>query len=92
MNTGARTYDAASTLRKWGADPLLADELLKDSYGEFAEKTAVMALSQRYEHGIIITPVKNRTLTRSMMSQAADSLLEIQSIVDDGEGPFTECG
>ena len=80
VRTGARTYDAASTLRKWGADPLLADELLKDSYGEFAEKTAVMALSQRYEHGIIITPVKNRTLTRSMMSQAADSLLEIQGV------------
>ena len=46
VRTGARTYDAASTLRKWGADPLLADELLKDSYGEFAEKTAVMNINR----------------------------------------------
>lgn len=80
VRTGARTFDAASQLRRFGADPLEVDEYLKDSYEEFSEKTRVMAMSQNYSHGIIITPVKDIVLTRSKMSQVADSLLEIQGV------------
>lgn len=80
VRTGARTYDAASALRKMGADPQKVNEYLKDSYREFALKSAVMAMSKTYPHHVIITPVKGYTLSRSMISQCANSLLQIQNI------------
>ncbi len=92
VRTGARTFDAASTLRKYGADPLQVDDYLKDTYAEFESKTSIMKSSKMIDHDIIITPVKDRTMSRSMMSQIADDLLQIQDveasfvIANDGEG------
>lgn len=80
VRTGTRTYEAASTLRRWGADPLIVDEYLKDSYDQFALKTAVLNQSERLHHGILLSTVTDRSLTRSMMSQVADSLLDIQDV------------
>lgn len=78
--TGVRTYDAASALRRMGADPMKANEYLKDSYEEFAEQTQIMAMSEMYDHNAVIVPVKDMTISRATMSRAADSLLQIQNI------------
>lgn len=78
--TGSRTYDAASYLRQYGADPMLADEFLKDTYDEFALKASIMAQGHQYKNGIMIAPVKSAIVTRSLMSQTADSMLEIQDV------------
>jgi c-di-AMP phosphodiesterase-like protein len=78
--TGSRTYDAASALRELGADPQTAYAYLKDSYDEFALKTAVATHSERYDHGVVIASVTDRTLSRSLMSQVADSLLNIEGV------------
>lgn len=78
--TGSRTYDAASALRKMGADIQMANEFLKDSYTEFEIKSAVTAQSEKYDHGVVIAPVKDRVITRSLMSQVADNLLNIQDV------------
>ena len=78
--TGARTYDAASTLRKLGADTQKANEFLKDTYEEFEIKSLVTSRSEKYDHGVVIAPVKDRVITRSLMSQVADSLLNIQDV------------
>ena len=80
VRTGSRTFDAASNLRRLGADPQEVDEFLKDTYEEFAIKAAVTAVSERYEHGVIITPYKGRSLSRTLLSQTADDLLEIQDV------------
>ena len=80
VRTGARTYDAASTLRRMGADPQKVNEYLKDSYSEFALKSSIMAMSKNYPHQVIVTPVKGKAITRSLMSQCADSLLQIQNV------------
>ena len=80
VRTGARTYDAASALRKMGADPQTAYEYLKDTFSEFSLKSAVISASEKYANGIIISAVKDRQLTRSLMSQVADSLLGIQGV------------
>ncbi len=80
VRTGTRTFDAASSLRRSGADPLKVDEYLKDSYDQFEQKTNAMAMSQIYENGIVITPVKGMTMSRAMMSQTADALLQIQDV------------
>ncbi|MGP1376114.1 MAG: DHH family phosphoesterase [Bulleidia sp.] len=78
--TGARTFDAASLLRQDGADPRQVDSYLKDSYDEFFMKSKAIAMSRRYEHGIVVCPVKGMTLTRSMMSQVADAILGIADV------------
>ena len=79
--TGSRTFEAAAELKKYGADPIEADELLKDTYAEFEEKTNILKYSIRKENGIIITPYKGkRILTRAMLSQIADMLLNVAGI------------
>lgn len=78
--TGVRTYDAASALRKFGADPQVAYDYLKDTYDEFVLKSAIMNASERYPDGIVIAAVENEKITRSIMSQVADSLLSIQDV------------
>ncbi len=78
--TGARTYEAAAQLRQAGADPQLVDDWLKDSYEEFSIKARAISMSQRYAHNIVLCPVKDMVLSRSMMSQVADSIMEIQNV------------
>lgn len=80
VRTGARTYEAASALRKFGADPQLANEYLKDTYEEFSLKSNVVASAERYPKGVVVAVSDAKALTRSLMSQSADSLLEIQGV------------
>ena len=80
VRTGARTYEAASSLRKMGANPQDANRYLKDTFQEFAMKSLALSNSERYSHGIIIAPVEEEGMTRSLMSQVADNLLNIQSV------------
>ena len=79
VRCGARTYEAASSLRQMGADPQVADNYLKDTFDEFALKSLALSKSERYSNGVIIAPVEN-VMTRSLMSQVADSLLGIQGV------------
>ena len=80
VRTGARTYDAASVLRQMGADPLKANDYLKDTYDEISLKSKVISAAERHEHGVVISAVKDRKLTRSLMSQIADRLLGVQGV------------
>ena len=78
--TGVRTYDAASALRKLGADPQVAYDYLKDTYDEFVLKSAIMNASERYPDGIVIAAVEHDKINRSIMRQVGDSLLSIQDV------------
>lgn len=80
VRTGSRTYDAASALKELGADSSKAYGWLKDSFDDFALKAQVAVNSERYENGIVIATVKDRVLSRSMMSQVADTLLGVQDV------------
>ena len=80
VRTGARTYDAASALKDLGADSNKAYGWLKDSFEDFALKAQVAVNSERYPNGIVIAIVKDHILSRSMMSQVADSLLSVQGV------------
>ena len=77
--TGSRTYDAASSLRKLGANPLLVDEYLKDTYEEMRIKNLIVANSYQFKKGIAISS-NDILITRSLMSQAADKLMTIQDM------------
>ncbi|MBR2825452.1 MAG: DHH family phosphoesterase [Solobacterium sp.] len=78
--TGVRTFDAASALRRMGADPLVVDEFLKDTYSEFEEKNKILSMAKNYPNQVVVVPVQDMRLTRTMMSQVADSLLQISGV------------
>ena len=80
VRTGARTYEAAAALRKMGADPMEVDEYLKDTYEDLKLKASCMACAKRYDNGILTVPYKQGTLTRSIMSQVADRMLDVLGV------------
>ncbi len=80
VRTGSRTYDAASVLRKYGADPQVAYDWLRDTFDEFTLKSMAMAAAQRFDNGVVIAPIKDKNITRSLMSQVADTLMGIQGV------------
>ncbi len=80
VRTGARTFDALSAIRKWGADPLIVDEYLKDNYLDFEIKNNVLKYCQRLDHGIVVAAVEDQKLSRSMMSQVADMILSVKEV------------
>lgn len=80
VRTGARTFEAAAALRKMGADPMQVDDYLKDTYDELTLKASCMSKAKRHDHAILTIPYKDGVLTRSLMSQVADQMLEIQGI------------
>jgi len=79
--TGSRTFEAASQLKKLGADPSEADELLKDNYNEFELKTSILNYCEKLDNGIIIAPYSgDKILSRAIMSQIANEILSIQDV------------
>ena len=79
VRTGVRTYEAASTLRRYGANPQNVDEYLKDSYQEFSKKATMIARSKRVRDNVIVVPYED-VASRTLISQVADSLMEIQGV------------
>ena len=79
VRTGVRTYEAASTLHRYGANPQNVDEYLKDSYQEFSKKATMIARSKRVRDNVIVVPYED-VASRTLISQVADSLMEIQGV------------
>jgi len=79
--SGSRTFEAAATLRKMGADPIIADDMLKDSYHEFELITNILSYSRSVEGEFIVTPIDDSNIyDRATLSKAADYLLSIQDV------------
>ncbi len=79
VRTGIRTFEAASMIRSWGADPIESEEYLKDTYEEFELKSSIMSQCEKYSKGVVIAPVK-KIISRSLMSQVADGLLQVKDV------------
>ena len=81
VRTGTRTFEAAAMIRRWGADPQEADNLLKDEYSEFETKTKALKFCEKRDNGIVISAVTdNEILSRAMLSQVADTILMIKGV------------
>lgn len=78
--TGSRTFEVASMLKQYGADPLKADEFLKDDYQTFELKAKLFNNILIDDHHQAITSLQNGTVSRSVMSQVADSMLAIKGV------------
>lgn len=78
--SNSRTFEAAAELRKYGADLLMVEDMLRDEYENFALKNQVLNTCQRFEDQYVIAPFKDQELPRPLMSQVADEIISIRDI------------
>jgi c-di-AMP phosphodiesterase-like protein len=81
FQTGVRTFEAASYLRKMGADTTLTKQLFQDDMVTFLTRAEVVKAAQMFKNNIAISTIpvdaKNPAL---VAAQAADELLNIKGI------------
>lgn len=81
FNTGVRTFDAASFLRRNGADPQKVREMFKDGLEESIVKSTIINNANEVAEGVLLsvnnTPTAN---VKKLISQGADELINIRGI------------
>ena len=81
MRTGSRTFEAAAVLKKLGADPVGAENILSERVEQFEEKTAISKYAQLYRGKYMIAAVTEAMYpSRPLMAQVADQLLTIRGV------------
>ena len=78
--TGSRTFEAASLLKKYGADTYEADDLLKDDYTDFQMKAKILKNTERINGFAIAALYDGSVAPRAILSQVADSMLSIKDV------------
>lgn len=81
FKTGVRTFDAASYLRRHGADPTLVFKLFQEDIGEFQNKAEVVTRMQILPGHIALSYYDKKCENpRLTAAHAANSLLEIKGV------------
>lgn len=81
MRTGSRTFEAASFLRRNGADPALIQKMLKEDLEEYIKKAEIIRNAETYLDYIAIAvadPAK--PVPQLLIAQSADTLLNMTGI------------
>ena len=78
--TGSRTFEVASMLKQFGAEPIKADAFLKDDARTFELKAKLLNNVEINEHHLAITILRDEVVSRSIMSQTADMMLGIREV------------
>ncbi len=80
--TGARTFEAAAVLRKYGADTYKVKNILRDSLKEIQIKSQLLMLAEviKKRYSIVVVP-DDIDSDRTLLAQVADNLLEIDNTV-----------
>ncbi|MGG1518996.1 DHH family phosphoesterase [Paenibacillus oryzisoli] len=82
LRTGARTFEAASYLRRNGADSALIQRLMKEDLDSYIERAEVMKHTETlYEHIALAVAESSRTYSQLMIAQVADTLLNMTNIM-----------
>jgi c-di-AMP phosphodiesterase-like protein len=81
VRTGARTFEAASFLRRNGADAAMIQRLLKEDLEEYLKKAAMIKHARiLYDHIAIAASEPGEKYTPLLVAQAADTLLSMTGI------------
>jgi len=82
MRTGARTFEAASFLRRHGADSAEIQRMLKEDLDEFVRKAEIIRHAEiEYGHAAIAVTEPGRKYTQLLIAQAADTLLNMNGVL-----------
>ena len=93
VRTGERTFEAAASLRRLGADTVEVKMLLQSDFQDTMAKYQIIRSARLYRQELAIAAL-NTTTTRVLAAQAADELLNISGITasfvlyPDGEQVF----
>lgn len=81
FQTGVRTFEAASFLRRVGADTTLTRQLFQDNMETFLARAEVVKKAQMYKENIAISIIPDNINNPALIAaQAADELLNIKGI------------
>ncbi|MBB6674370.1 DHH family phosphoesterase [Cohnella nanjingensis] len=81
MRTGSRTFEAASFLRRNGADPALIQRMLKEDLEEYIKKAEIIRNAETYmDHIAIAAADPGKPIPQLLIAQAADTLLNMTGI------------
>jgi c-di-AMP phosphodiesterase-like protein len=80
--TGARTFEAAARLKRFGADPFKARLMLRESLDDIRTKTNLINQARIVSNHFAITQLPEQDLTdRVQLAKTADELLKIDNII-----------
>lgn len=80
--TGVRTFEAAAKLKQYGADPLEAKLILRESLDHIKTKSSLINQAKIINNRFAITVLEENTKTnRVQLAKTADELLEIEGVV-----------
>lgn len=81
FQTGVRTFEAASYLRKMGADTTLTRQLFQDDMSTFLVRADVVKGAEMFKNNIAISVIPQNAKNPALVAaQAADELLNIKGI------------
>ncbi|NIK71452.1 MULTISPECIES: DHH family phosphoesterase [unclassified Paenibacillus] len=81
LRTGARTFDAASFLRRNGADSMMIQRMLKEDLEEYVRKAEIIKHAEvHYDHVAIAVTEPGRKVAQLLIAQSADTLLNMTDI------------
>ncbi|MBD3920311.1 DHH family phosphoesterase [Paenibacillus sp. PR3] len=81
LRTGARTFEAASFLRRNGADSMLIQRMLKEDLEEYILKADIIKHAEvLYDHIAIAVTEPGRKYSQLHIAQSADTLLNMTGI------------
>ncbi|ALS25828.1 DHH family phosphoesterase [Paenibacillus cisolokensis] len=82
LRTGARTFEAASFLRRNGADTMMIQRMLKEDLEEYVKKAEIIKHAEIcYGHIAIAAIDSGRQYSQLLIAQAADTLLNMTGIL-----------
>lgn len=82
LRTGSRTFDAASFLRRQGADPLLVQRVLKQDLEDYIEKAEIIRRAEMlYGHIAVAVTEPGRKYSQLLIAQVADTLLNMTDVL-----------
>jgi c-di-AMP phosphodiesterase-like protein len=81
QRTGSRTYEAASFLRRNGADPLLIQRMMQESLQEYIRKSEIIRNAEMFgDHIVIAASRSEEPVQQLLIAQAADTLLNMTGV------------
>ncbi|WP_308636967.1 DHH family phosphoesterase [Paenibacillus silvisoli] len=82
LRTGSRTFEAASFLRRNGADSSLIQRMMKEDLAEYIKKAEIIKQAEIvYEHIAIAMTEQGRQYSQLLIAQTADTLLNMTDVL-----------
>lgn len=82
LRTGARTFEAASFLRRNGADSALIQRMLKEDLEQYIRKAEIIKHAEMmYDHIAVAATAPGRKYSQLLIAQVADTLINMTDIM-----------